>query len=113
AEEAARKSQQFLQSALNALAAYIAILDGSGTIVAVNASWPAFAPTHPFLGATCSVGAGYLRICEQAEGPGAQDMHALGRGVRTVLAEQRDDYYQEYHCNGDGPSRWFSVRVTR
>ena len=36
-------SRQFIQSSLDALSAHIAILDGSGTILAVNASWRRFA----------------------------------------------------------------------
>jgi PAS domain-containing protein len=42
AEAALRVSYQFLQSTLDALPAHIAILDASGTIVAVNMDWRHF-----------------------------------------------------------------------
>lgn len=51
AEEALKESQRFLQSTLDALSTRIAILDQSGSIVAVNAAWRRFAEAHPLVGA--------------------------------------------------------------
>ncbi len=50
AQEAARRSERFARSVLDGLSAHVAVLDDSGTIVAANDAWKAFAgPTGPTL----------------------------------------------------------------
>ena len=56
---ALRASQQMLQSALDALPGHIAILDGAGSILAVNAAWQRAPATRHALGACYDVGANF------------------------------------------------------
>ena len=58
------ESQRFLQAALDALSAHIAVLDADGTIRAVNAAWRRFADANGFRGARFGVGSNYLDVCE-------------------------------------------------
>jgi signal transduction histidine kinase/ActR/RegA family two-component response regulator len=110
AAESLERSQQFLQSALDALAAQVAILDEAGMVIAVNAAWRRNAFCG--LGAACGPGANYLALCEEA-GALAADARAVAAGIRAVMARQRDTFYQEYACHGPGQTRRFVVRVTR
>ncbi len=68
AEESLRASEQLLQSALDALSANIAILDGRGTILSVNASWRAFALENGLSWADYGVGRNYLKVLAPARG---------------------------------------------
>ncbi len=113
-EESLRRSQQFLESALHALSAHLAILDESGTIRAVNAAWPRFAEANPHFGPACGVGANYLSVCQAATGEGADDLHAIADGIRAVAANRQADYRGECRFRtGRGERRWFTVSVTR
>ncbi|MBD3307580.1 PAS domain S-box protein, partial [candidate division KSB3 bacterium] len=63
-ENALRQSEQFLQLTLNALSANIAILDETGTIVAVNAAWQRFGEANGLQWADYGIGRNYLEVCE-------------------------------------------------
>ena len=60
------ESQRFLQAALDALSAHIAVLDTDGRILAVNAAWRRFADANGFSGKRFGVGANYIAVCEEA-----------------------------------------------
>ncbi len=113
AQETAQRSQRFLQSALDALSAHIAILDASGTIIAVNTAWRRFAQSHHLVTTDCGVGTNYLALCQSTSGPGAEEARAVAQGIREVMAKQRDQFYLEYPCHSGPNQRWFMVRVTR
>jgi PAS domain S-box-containing protein len=108
-----QEARRFFQSTLDALSAHIAILDESGTILAVNEAWRRFAANNRFGQADAGVGANYLAVCEAASGDQANEAHAVVRGIREIIAKQRTDFYLEYPCHGPMGQRWFFVRVTR
>ena len=110
--EALRESQRFLQSTLDALATYIAILDASGTIIAVNAAWRRFREGDPLIGASHDVGMNYLEICESVRN-GVEKAGEIATGIREVIANQRDVFYLEHPYDSPEEKRWFIVRVTR
>jgi len=111
--ESLRESQRFLQSTLDALSAHIAILDGSGTIIAVNRAWCRFAEANHFGGAKWEAGMNYLDICESATGDFAEEAKTVAKGIREVIERQRDEFCLEYPCYSPTERRWFIVRVTR
>ena len=114
AEEEAHHSQQFLQSALDALTTHVAILDVSGTILAVNVAWRSERTVvNPFSGDANAVGINYLQMCESAEHVSSGDGPILALGIRDVIADQYPEFAWEYPCPGDPLPRWFLVRVTR
>jgi PAS domain S-box-containing protein len=111
AEEVLLESQAFLQSTLDALSAHIAILDETGTIIAVNAAWRNFAQANGLSGDVFALGKNYLQVCDEAT-TGA-DTRALAEGIRHVMAGTREEFYLEYACHSPTERRWFDVRVTR
>jgi two-component system NtrC family sensor kinase len=113
AEAALRVSYQFLQSTLDALPAHIAILDASGTIIAVNMAWSQFADANGFEGPTYGVGMNYLDVCDRVRGEAAGEAQAVARGIREVMEQQRDTFVWEYTCPSVSESRWFLMRVVR
>jgi len=100
------------QSALDALAGHVAVLDEDGNILLVNRSWRQFADANEFLGASYGVGSSYLEVCDQATGECAEEAPQVAQGIRSVLSAQVDHYHQEYPCHSPNEKRWFQVRVT-
>ena len=58
------ESKSLLRSTLDSLSAHIAVLDGHGTIVAVNKAWRQFARESGYVGHDFGVGLNYLSVCE-------------------------------------------------
>jgi len=108
-----RRSQRFLQSALDAISAHIAILNQQGLIVAVNSAWNRFARENNCLANNFGINADYLALCESAIGNGADEAPAVAQGIRSVMAGRCDEFLLEYPCHSPDEERWFAVRVTR
>lgn len=116
AEEALRESERFARSTLDGLTAHIAILDETGTILAVNRSWRDFATANSRPTNSVSVnveeGANYLSICKKSVGPSSDEGPAAAAGIRAVLAKTLPEFTIEYPCHGPDEERWFLMRVT-
>jgi signal transduction histidine kinase/DNA-binding response OmpR family regulator len=110
AKEALERSERFIRSALDALPTRVAVLDGKGTILTVNAAWRRPGEVGCWLGAGCAVGDSYLAACETS--PLAEGA-ALAGGVRAVLAGERDGFALEHTCPGPDGASWFASRVAR
>lgn len=113
AEGALRESQHFFQSALDALASYIAILDEHGTIIGVNAAWQDSSETDRWLGANAGVGTNYLDYCAAIREPCTDIARTVALAIRQVLLRQRDEVILEYQRHFPEVTRWFHLRVTR
>src|SRR3712207_4494822 len=83
--EAARRSERFARSVLDGLSAHVAVLDDSGTIVAANDAWKAFAGANGADPVRVSEGADYLGVCDSASGPNAGGGRRVrGRDLRSA-----------------------------
>lgn len=112
-EKALRETKRFLKSALDALSSHIAILDESGTIIAVNAAWNRFATENGFIGSLQGLGDNYLHVCHLAVGHYSAEAADVATGIRGVMTGQQDEFHLEYPCHSTREQRWFVVRVTR
>ncbi|HEV2741976.1 MAG TPA: GAF domain-containing protein, partial [Rubrobacter sp.] len=110
-EEESQRSRE-LQQTLDSLSAHIAILDGSGEIVAVNGVWRAFAQANGGDPDKVSEGANYLRVCESAKARNHEDAAVFAEGIRDVLSGRRESFELEYPCHSPTERRWFIGRVT-
>jgi PAS domain S-box-containing protein len=115
AECALRESERFAKSTLDSLSAHIAILDDSGSILAVNQAWRRFWSENDGVSEMSSggVGANYLAACDQATGDDAETGRAFAAGIRSVLSGQELQFSLEYPCHSATEERWFLGRVTR
>lgn len=109
--ESRRESDDCARSVLDSLSDQIAVLDESGTILAVNRAWRAFAEANGAIG-TIGEGANYLRVCEAAEGESRAAATATAAAIRDVLAGRRASFEYEYDCHSPSERRWFVGRVT-
>ncbi|SFK98497.1 Predicted DNA binding protein, contains HTH domain [Halogranum rubrum] len=98
------------KASLDALPTQVAILDGAGDIVYTNHAWQRFARDNDFPGSPQMLGTNYLSVCDTSTGAGATD---AGRGIRSVLDGERDEFSLEYPCHGPDERRWFAMRAIR
>ena len=95
---------------LDALPDSLAVLDQSGTIVAVNRAWETFARENggPDV-ATGSIGSNYLAVCRAAshDAIARQVLH----GLRAILAGTELCFVLEYPCHSPTKQRWFRLRA--
>lgn len=102
------------QAIVDTLAANIAVVDASGTILAVNQSWVNFGADNGLpMTKEAWKGVNYLAICRQAvlsREPGVGEVLA---GVEAVLQGQRDEFAFEYPCHAPTQRRWFAMDVRR
>lgn len=103
-----------LKAMLDSMGANVAVVDGSGTIVAVNRSWEEFARAND-AGALGSVGPGsnYFAVCVAAAGGGESSFaqKALA-GLRDVMLGRKPVFEMPYPCHAPDERRWFLMRVT-
>ena len=105
-------SQHFLYSTLDALSARIAILDETGSIIAVNKAWRDFAGANDAKPDAMVEGADYLHACDAAEGEAAERAKVFGSGIRDVIHGRIAFFEKEYPFHDDTHERWFLGRVT-
>ena len=102
----------FARSVLDSIGAQTAVLDGEGTVLAVNALWQDFALANGGDPAACGVGANYLEVCDRAAAGGDEEAAAAARGLREVLDRSRDLFELDYECSTAEAERWFIMRAT-
>lgn len=106
-------SDPMAQSVLNSMSAHIAILDETGVILETNRAWRAFAADNGMTDAPDTAGVNYLKICESATGDGAEDAHAVARGIRDVIEGRSDTFLYDYPCHTPTEQHWYYLRVIR
>ncbi len=105
-------AERFASSIVDPLSAHVAILDETGTIMAVNRAWREFAEANPSMATNAFEGANYLRVCDTADGPCSEEAALLADGIRTVMRGQQPSFSLEYPCHSPQEKRWFIARVT-
>ncbi|MBI5580935.1 MAG: PAS domain S-box protein [Deltaproteobacteria bacterium] len=113
AEQLRHASERFAQSTLDALSAHIAILDETGSIIAVNRTWRDFAKENHSQPSTVCEGANYFSVCDAARGDGAEQAAMFAAAVRRILRGEQGEFSLEYPCHSPDEKRWFNVHVTR
>jgi hypothetical protein len=99
------------KGALDELPEHVAIVDGSGTIAAVNEAWKRFAEDNGGDPNKVSEGANYLKVCERATGEQSGYAETFAEGLRAVLLGREERFAMEYPCHSPTERRWFVGRV--
>src|SRR5215204_3513890 len=90
-----------------------AIVEGSGTIVAVNQAWRRFAEENGAYPGEVSEGANYLGVCDGARGEQSGYARSFAEGLRCVLRGTQERFALEYPCHSPKEERWFVGSVGR
>ena len=91
--------------ALKSLPASVAILDASGTIVAVNNTWKQFGRRNGLRLPHSATGSNYLQFCQSDEPNSRRFVIQL----RALLAGKRDLLTFIYPCHSRTQARWFCL----
>jgi PAS domain S-box-containing protein len=100
-----------LRSTMDGLSAHVAVLDETGTIIAVNEAWRRFARSTGFRGPDEGLGMNYLEVCERAAPASVGAAHTAA-ALREVIGGRRRELRLEYPCAGPDGTRWFQLRMT-
>lgn len=106
AQEHAAAERAMATSVLESVQFPACVLDGAGTISAVNGAWNDTAVANGANPREVGVGVNYLDVCDRATGDDAR--HAAA-GIRRVLGGDLPNFSHEYQCG----SRWFRLEVAR
>lgn len=113
AQDQLRHSEAAKQTAiLNALPAYIALLDSQGLIISVNEAWQRFDRANAIQCPGHGIGVNYLEICDTARGDDASEVKQVAAGIRSVLGGVLKSFSTEYPCHSPTAQRWFLMTVT-
>lgn len=96
---------------LNALPAYIALLDTQGFIISTNETWAQCKPSESHCPGY-EVGVNYLQICDNVTADGLGDARRIADGIRAVLAGLTRKFSFEYPCYSTPAPRWFLLVIT-
>jgi PAS domain S-box-containing protein len=91
------RSQKLLQATLDALSAHVAILDGSGTIIAVNSAWHRYADRGGYATADHGVGVNYVETCRLAASTDP-DSAPVASALSAILAGEKRLFRWSYRC---------------
>lgn len=110
AEKELLKSENFSRSIINSLNSHIAVINYSGTIIAVNESWNRFALScgETTLQQT-GLGSNYYEVCQKSEENGDETAPKILKGLKKVMAKQVKNFYLEYPCHSDKEKKWFEL----
>ena len=113
AQDQLRHSEVAKQTAiLNALPAYIALLDSQGLIISVNEAWQRFDGANAIQCPGHGIGVNYLEVCDNARGDDASEANRVAAGIRSVLGGALKSFSTEYPCHSPTAQRWFLMTVT-
>ena len=112
AQRLLQESEVFTQSILASLTAHIAVIDDTGTILAVNSAWDQFAQSNAGIIQRCGVGANYFDVCRRSSGPYADQAPAVLAGLQAILENKTTRFSIEYPCHSPEQKRWFVLHAT-
>lgn len=103
------EATELLQGSLDAMSAQVALLDSTGSIVAVNRAWREDAVAMKAPG--CGLGAVYLDLCRQMI-PELEEAK-VARGLRALLAGRRRTFGLTYVVTTPDGLSWRRLRINR
>lgn len=106
------EAERFIQSALDAISAHIAILDENGVILVVNRAWSTFGDSNALKCDRHCIGENYLTVCEESSPGPNSDAAQVARGIRDILSGAYSEFEYEYPCHSPTEKRWFVLRAS-
>lgn len=113
AADTLQESHFFLQSALDALSAHVAVIEKDGEIIFINEAWKRFAIENDYRVSQHGVGLNYLEICESSHGESSEHAAMIAGMIRQVARGDRNEFHWEYPCHSPTQKRWFVLHATR
>ena len=102
-----------LQVMIDGWNACIAVLNETGTIVAVNRAWEKAAQAPASWNPDCGVGKNYVNLCNSLSRAKAGPTPAATEGVAELLRGERQSLQIRYRANNSTEKRWFLLQSVR
>jgi hypothetical protein len=102
-----------LQTFIDGYGANIAVLDVTGTVVAVNRAWKEFSASHGQHDPNFGLGKDYLDFCRSAAWGGVEAASAAKAAIIEMRSGARQECKVKYPYDYPEKKRWFSFHVTR
>jgi diguanylate cyclase (GGDEF)-like protein/PAS domain S-box-containing protein len=113
AQDQLRAAEAAKQAAiLNALPAYIAVLDAAGRVLSVNEMWERGTAGNALQGPAYGVGVNYLEKCDKARGPDSIEARRAAAGIRSLLSGELTCFSMQYPCDLPTGRHWFLLTAT-
>lgn len=109
---ALEQSYNFVKSVLDSVTDHIAVIDSTGCIQLVNASWKNFGKNNSCMMQGSWVGVNYIDECVKGAKKGDDFADRAEKGIRDVIENRLSLFYFEYPCHSPEEERWFMMRVT-
>ncbi|SDX53962.1 Signal transduction histidine kinase [Allochromatium warmingii] len=110
AQAALHESERFARLTLDALSAFVVVLDDQGTVITANRAWREWAATAPPLPFAAEEGDSYLDACTAA--PAEHPAATLAAGLSAVISGERDTFELEYPVITATACTWLAIRAT-
>ena len=107
------QTQSLLQTFIDGYGANIAVLDGTGTVVAVNRAWKEFGASHGDHDTNFGLGKNYLELVRSTAWGGAMAASAATAAIIGMHSGARHECQVKYPGDSPEKKRWFSFHVTR
>ena len=98
---------------LDAWPAQIAVLNATGTIIAVNKAWRAFGRSNGCLEPNFGIGRKYIEVCTSAAFMDAATAAGVADGLAEFLAGKCPDLKVKYRSDSPNEKRDFLLTVAR
>src|SRR5215207_9234552 len=92
---------------LDELPEHAAVVERSGTIVAVNGAWKRFARHNGADPGKVSEGTNYLGVCDGATGEHSEHARYFAQGLRSVLSGNEERFAMFFAYTATTERRWF------
>jgi hypothetical protein len=99
-----------LQTMIDGWSACIAVLNDTGTIVAVNRAWRVSTHAHAVGNQDCGVGKDYINVCRSLSKAKTGPTPAATIGVTELLTGARQSLQLSYHANASSEKRLFLLQ---
>jgi diguanylate cyclase (GGDEF)-like protein len=103
---------EFLNSILDSVSENIAVIDGTGVIQYVNKKWMQFGDDNECSDMKHELHSNYLEVCDKAALMGDEFASIASHGIRSVIFDNKTQFYLEYPCHSPERKQWFMMRVT-
>jgi diguanylate cyclase (GGDEF)-like protein/PAS domain S-box-containing protein len=109
---ALRRADSFNRATLDAMQSRVCVIDGGGTVLALNAAWHNAGRTACARW-RCSVGGNYLEQSRAFFGDDEARADEIVHQIGRVMAGQLSHYSVEHSCCSGAALRWYACHVTR
>lgn len=108
AEASIQQALQLCRGIIDSMPAHIAVLDGSGHILATNQAWQSYEAPESLFGKDCLETDNYVSYCEVSKHPHGKE---LAFRIRNVLCGNFTEAYLEHSVTVNEKTRWFETLI--